>query len=143
MRELNEEGLVGRSIGGRGQHLIEEGLAGVALLGKRAANRATGVDEEAEGEGQVVVLVEVTDGLRMTVDAKSEICFGEVLNEDAVFVANDHREVDEGNVDGDGGGGGCRGRLLRLKRPGGDEQGHRQNRQGSCQADDSIRMHGV
>jgi hypothetical protein len=106
--ELDEEGLVGSgAAGGRCHHLalhhfVQEGFAGSALVFEGTADRAAGVDEEAEGQREVVVLVEVADGLRTAVDGEGEVGLGEVLDEGAFFVADDDGKVDELGVDGDG-----------------------------------------
>ena len=60
--------------------------------------RAAGVDEQAEGEGKVLVHVEVADGLRFAVDLEDEVVLGEVLDEGSFFVADDDREIDEAGV---------------------------------------------
>ena len=103
MCKLDEKGLVGRSAGWRGHHLVKERFAGEALVVERAADRAAGVDEKPEGQRQIVVLIEIADGLRLAVDAEGEVVFGQVLDNGAVFVTDEHRQIDELRVDGDGG----------------------------------------
>ena len=111
--ELDDEGLVLRG----GEHLVEEGAAGGALFVDDVALGEAGVDEQAEGQGKICVLVEVADGLGFAVDLEDEVVLGEVLDERAFFVADDYREVDEAGVDGEGGGGRGRG-LFRAWRRG-------------------------
>ncbi len=113
--ELGDEGLVVRAC----EHLVEEGAAGGALLIDDVALGEAGVDEQAEGKGEVRVLVEVADGLGLAVNLEDEVIFGEVLDQCSFFVADDDGKVDEAGVDGDGSGGGgrslvrCGGLLLR------------------------------
>ena len=103
--KLHDEGLVLR----RGEHLVEEGAAGGALFVDDVALGEAGVDEQAEGQREVGVLVEVADGLGFAVDLEDEVVLGEVLDEGTLFVTDDDREVDEAGIDGDGWGGGSRG----------------------------------
>ena len=100
--ELHDEGLVLRS----GEHLIEEGAAGGALLVDDLALGEACVDQQTEGQGKIGVLVEVANGLGFAVDLKDEVVLGEILDEGSFFVADDDGEVDEAGIDGDGGGGG-------------------------------------
>ena len=115
------EGPVGRASGGCGHHLVEKGFAGGALVLEGAADRAAGVNEEAEGEGEIVVAIEVADGLRMAVDGEHEVGLCEVGDEGAVLIADDDGQIDELGGDGDGGrcGGrsGCVGGLGASERP--------------------------
>ncbi len=99
--ELHDEGFVFRG----GEHLVEEGAAGGALFVDDVALGEAGVDEQAEDEGEVGVLVEVADGLGFAVDLEDEVVLGEVLDEGAFFVADDDGEIDEAGVNGDGGSG--------------------------------------
>jgi hypothetical protein len=115
--ELNNECLIFR----RSQHLIEEGAAGGSFLVDDFSLREACVYQQTEGKGEIGVLVEVANRLRLTVDLKDEVILRKILNERSFFVADDDREVDEAGVDGDGGGGGDRslvgggGLLLRGK----------------------------
>jgi acetyl esterase/lipase len=97
--ELNHEGLVLR----RGEHLVEKYAAGAALVVEDAALGDAGVNQQTEDQREVGVFVEVADGLGLAVDLEGEVVLGEVLDEGALFITDDHREVDETGVDGEGG----------------------------------------
>ncbi len=109
--ELDDEGLVFGCL----EHLVEKDAAGSALVVDDVALTEAGVDEQAKGEGEIGVDVEVADGLRMSVDLEDEVILGEGLDERAFFVADDDRKVHEACIDSDGreAGGGlcCRGIL--------------------------------
>jgi hypothetical protein len=84
------------------QDAIEERVAGGAFLIEDAALAEAGINEEAEGEREVGLLGEVGDGLGLAVLFESEVVFGEIADEVAVFVADGGEEIDGGDVDGDG-----------------------------------------
>src|SRR5580698_11245784 len=63
MGKLDEKGLIGRAARRRGHHLVEERSAGEALVVEGTADRAAGVDQQTEGQRQIVVLVEIADDL--------------------------------------------------------------------------------
>src|SRR4029077_9661340 len=97
--EMDEEGFVLVFA----QDAIEEGAAGGAFLVEEAALAEAGVDEEAEGEREIGLFGEIGDGLGLGVLFESEIVFGEIADEVAVFVADGGEEIDGGDVYGDGG----------------------------------------
>ena len=124
--ELDDEGLIGRAAGGGGEHGVEEGAAGGALLIEDVALGGARINEEAEGKGEVVVAVKVADGLRVAVDGEGEVGLGEVPDEGSFFVADDDGEVDEAGVDGEMGGfagGGVGFGWLGLLGEGGEGEG--------------------
>ena len=96
--EMDEEGFVFVFA----QDAIEERAAGGALLVEDAALAEAGVDEEAEGEREVGLFGEIGDGLGLAVLVESEVVFGEIADEVAVFVADGGEEIDGGDVEGDG-----------------------------------------
>ena len=107
MGELDQEGLVrdvrrgrwrtyGRRCGccvGGAQHLVEERLARRPFFLKLFADGAAHVDQQAEGERQVGVAVEVADGLWLAVDSEGEVCLGKRLNERALLGRGRSRQV--------------------------------------------------
>ena len=95
--ELDDKSLILR----RGEHLVKEGAAGAALLIENVALREAGVDQKAEGEGKIRVLIEVADGLGMSVYLEDEVVFGEVLDERSFLVADDGRDIHKACVDGE------------------------------------------
>ena len=97
MGELGDEGL----IFGGGEHLVEKGAAGGALLVEDFALGEAGVDEQAERKGEIGVLVEVTDGLGFAIDLQNEVVFREVLYESAFLVADDDGQIDQAGVYGE------------------------------------------
>ena len=101
------------------QDAIEERAAGGALLVEDAALAEAGVDEEAEGEREVGLFGEIGDGLGLAVLVESEVVFGEIADEVAVFVADGGEEIDGGDVEGDGRG------LLGEEGEGGEEEKER------------------
>ena len=80
----------------------DEGAAGGAFLVEDAALAEAGVDEEAEGEGEIGLFGEIGDGLGLGVLFEGEVVFGEIADEIAVFVADGGEEIDGGDVEGDG-----------------------------------------
>src|SRR5258708_8985594 len=96
--------------------MVEERAAGGAFLIEDAALAEAGVDEEAEGEGEIGLFGEIGDGLGLGVLFEGEVVFGEVADEVAMFVADSGQEIDGGDVDGDGG-------LLDGEGEGGQEKG--------------------
>ena len=88
--EMDEEGFVFVFA----QDAIEERAAGGALLIEDAALAEAGVDEEPDGEREVGLFGEIGDGLGLAVLVESEVVFGEVTDEVAVFVADGGEEID-------------------------------------------------
>jgi len=82
--EMDEEGFVFVFA----QDAIEESTAGGALLVENLALAEAGVHEQAQGEREVGLFGEIGDGLRFAVLLESEVVFGEVADDVAVFVAN-------------------------------------------------------
>jgi hypothetical protein len=127
-RELDDAGL----IAGSGEHLFEKSSAGGSLLVEDTALTEAGIDQQAESEGEIGVLVEVADVLGVAVYLKNEVVFSEVLDEGPFLIADDDGEIDEAGIDRERGGGGNwrlfrgdRGLLLGVK-----EAGKRQDKAG-------------
>lgn len=99
MIEVDEEGFVFVFA----EDVVEEGAAGGAFLIEDAALAEAGVDEEAEGEGEIGFFGEIGDCLGLGVLFEGEVVFGEIADQVAVFVADGGEEVDGGDADGDGG----------------------------------------
>ena len=97
------------------EDMVEEGVAGGAFLIEDAALAEAGVDEEAEGEGEIGLFGEIGDGLGLGVLFEGEVVFGEVADEVAMFVADSGQEIDGGDVYGDG-------RLLAKQWKSGEEE---------------------
>jgi hypothetical protein len=96
--EVDEEGFVFVFA----QDAIEERAAGGAFLVEDAALAEAGVNEEAESEREIGLFGEIGDGLGLGVLFKSEVVFGEIADEVAVFVADGGEEIDGGDAEGDG-----------------------------------------
>ena len=84
MVEVNDEGLVLVFA----QHVIEKGVAGAALLVQNAPLAHARVHEQAERQGKIGFLREITDRLRMPVLFQDEIIFGQVADEASMFIAH-------------------------------------------------------
>src|ERR1700688_5318604 len=95
---MDEEGFVFVSA----QDVIEERAAGGAFLVENLALAEAGVDEETEGEREVGFLGEIGDGLGLAVLVESEVVFGEVADDVAVFVADGGEKIYGGDIDRDG-----------------------------------------
>ena len=96
--EVDEEGFVFIFA----EDVVEEGAAGGAFLIEDAALAEAGVDEEAEGEGEIGFFGEIGDGLGLGVLFEGEVVFGKIADEVAALVADSGEEIDGGDVDGDG-----------------------------------------
>ena len=83
---------------------MEEEVAGEGFVGEVFGLGAGGVDEQADGEREIAVVIEVADGDRMAVFAEGEGIFVEIGDEVAVGVAHDGVERDKAGGDGEGGG---------------------------------------
>ena len=98
------------------QDVLEEFVAGIALLIEHARLAAAGIEEQAERERKIALLGEVADGLRTPVFLDGEFVLGQIVDDLALFVADGGQDAD--NVDAGG--------ELGVLRPG--ERG-----EGSCQ----------
>ena len=98
--EMNDEGFVFIFA----EKTIEKRAAGGKFLIEYAALTEAGVDQEAEGEGEIGFPGEIGDSLRFGVLGEDEVFFGEVVDEGAVLVADGGEEIDGIDVEGDGGG---------------------------------------
>ena len=94
--EGDEEGLV---LGG--EDVFEELGAGLLLEGEDVHLAAGGVEQDADGEGEVLLLGEVLDGLRALVLEDAAVVLVEV-GDVAVLVADGEVDVDEVDVDLEG-----------------------------------------
>ena len=90
---------VGARFGGAVSMVSSKRAAGGAFFVKHAALRLAGVDEQAKGKRQIVVMIEVANRLRVPVDCEAEVCLGQGLDESALLVADDHRKVDQTSID--------------------------------------------
>ncbi len=108
--ELDEE----RLIAVRCEHFVEEGRAGGAFVVEHVTLAHAGVDEQADGERNVGVVVEVANGLGFAVDLQGEVVAGKPREQRAALVADDGRDDDQPGVDGNGGGFGRGCSLLRI-----------------------------
>jgi hypothetical protein len=95
--EMDEEGFVLVFA----QDAIEKRAAGGAFLIEDAALAEARVHEEAEGEREAGFLGEVGNGLRLSVLLESEVVFGEIADDVAVFVADSSKEIDGGDANRD------------------------------------------
>ena len=68
-----------------------------------------GVDDDAEGEREVLVRADGVEGLGTIVDLEDEAVLGEVLEQVSVLVADDGGEIYDEGVGGGGVGGGSGG----------------------------------
>ena len=96
--EGDEEGFV---LGG--EHVAQEGCAGLLFEGKDVHLAAGGVEQDANGEGKVLLLGKVLDGLRGLVFGEGAVVLDQVGDE-AFAVAGGEVEVDQVDLDVDGGG---------------------------------------
>ena len=96
--EMDEEGFVFVFA----QDAMEERAAGGAFLIEDTALAKASVDQEAEGEREVGLFCEIGDGLGLAVLVESEVVFGEIVDEIAMFVADGGEEINGGDVEGDG-----------------------------------------
>jgi hypothetical protein len=103
MRELDQEGLVRRSIRGLLHHLVKKGFAGCPFFVERIAYRAAHIYKQTQGEWQIVVPVKVADCLRMSVDHQRKIRPGQALIDIPFLVAHNHWQIHQPRVDRDGG----------------------------------------
>ena len=94
--EGDEEGLV---LGG--EDVVEELGAGLLLEGEDVLLAAGGVEQDADGEGEILFLGEVLDGLGDLVLEDAAVVLVEVGDE-AVLVADGEVDVDEVDVDVEG-----------------------------------------
>ena len=105
--EGDEEGVVAG-----GEDVFEEAVGGLLLEGEDALLAAAGVEEDADGEGEILLLGEGLDDLGLVVVEDAAVGGGEV-EDVAVGVADGEVGVDEtgGEVEdlGGEGGGGCGG----------------------------------
>ena len=85
------------------KHVIEESVAGVALLVEDAALAHAGIHQQAQGERKIGVRREIGNCLRMAVLLQREIIFGEVANQSAMFIAHRGEHRHQLDVHGDGG----------------------------------------
>ena len=61
-----------------------------------------GIHEQPQGERKVGLFGEIGDGLGLAVLLESEVVFGEIVEDVAVFVTDGGEEIDSGDVHGDG-----------------------------------------
>ncbi len=94
--EGDEEGLV---LGG--EDLFEEARAGLLLEGKDVLLAAAGIEQNADGEGEIFLLGEVFDGLRIVVLVDLAVFLAEA-GDVAVLVADGEIGVDEVDVELEG-----------------------------------------
>ena len=76
------------------QHLVEEALAGAALLIKNASLAQAGIDQQAERQREIGFFREVVDVLWMAVFFQDEIVFAEAVDNLSVLVAHRRQYVD-------------------------------------------------
>jgi hypothetical protein len=70
------------------QQVIEESVAGVALLVQDAALAHAGIHQQPQSKRKVGIRREVTDCLRMAVLLQRKIIFGQVADQRAMFIAH-------------------------------------------------------
>jgi len=77
------------------EDVLEEVVAGVALLIDQAALAAAGIHQQPQDQGSVGLLGEILDRLHAAVFFEREIVLGEIVNDLAVLVADTHQHVDD------------------------------------------------
>ena len=94
--KMDDEGLVLF----RTHQVVQEAIAGRALLLQHASLTHAGVNQQTKRERQVRIFGEVTDGLRMAVLLQLEVVLGQVVDDLAVLVAHRGQHVDHLDVGG-------------------------------------------
>src|SRR5271157_535226 len=82
--------------------VVEEAVAGDALLLDQTALARAGVHQQSQGEGHVSHLGEIVDGLRLAVLLQFEVVFGQVVDDLPVLVEHRGENVDDLDVRGEG-----------------------------------------
>lgn len=95
MIEVDDEGLVLVFP----QNFVQKRSAGREFLLEDAPLTQGSVYEQTEGEGQIGLLGEISDGLRLAVLIQGKILFGEIVDQCAVFVVDRGQEIDGGDID--------------------------------------------
>ena len=83
------------------QNLVEELIAGAALLTDHIALAAAGIHQQPQIEGQIGFLREVLDSLRLAFLIQQKIVLGEVLDEFPLLVADGGEQVHDIDVAGE------------------------------------------
>ena len=96
--ELDDEGFVLVFA----QGVIEEGVAGVALLVQNAPLAQARVHQETQRQRKIGILREIADGLRVAILIQHEIVLGQVANEKPMLVAHGGEHAYHFDVHGDG-----------------------------------------
>jgi len=96
--------------------VVQKGVASGALVAQNAALAPAGVDEQAQGQRQIIFLQIILDGLCMAIFFQDEIVFGEIANDIAMLVPPGGEHIDDFHFDGN------IGRLLAFKGRGRQEQ---------------------
>ena len=99
--DVNVEGDEERLVFG-GEDVAQESGAGLLLEREDVLLGAGGIEQKADGEREILFLGEVFDGLRALVLEEGAVFLDEVGDE-AVLVARGEEEVDEVDIDLDGG----------------------------------------
>ena len=84
------------------QDVLEEFVAGVALLVEHARLAAAGIEQQAERQRKIALLGEVADGLRAPVFLDGELVLGQIVDDLALFVADGGQDVDDVDVGREG-----------------------------------------
>jgi len=76
------------------EHLVQELIAGRALVIQNFTLAQTSIYKQAEGKRQIAFLRKITNGLGDRVGAESEIVLGKVVDDVVMLVANRGEDVD-------------------------------------------------
>ena len=86
-----------------GNHLVEKGPAGSTLLVQIVAFAHAGINQQANRQRKVRLLVEIADRLRLAVLFQHKIVFGEAGHDLAMLIPNGHRQSDDLHIDRESG----------------------------------------